>query len=331
MSGRAAGAGGPGANPAVVGGFVLGALALGVAAILFFGGSRLLERTARAVIYFEGSVAGLDVGAPVTFRGVRVGAVQRVELQLSAAGQARIPVTVELLPGQVTVVGRDARRSDATLENLVDAGLRAQLNLQSFVTGQLRVDLDFRPGTPADLVPDADLPQIPAVPSDIERLRATLQEAPVQDVVQAAQRTLAAVERVATRLDADFGPLLEGALNGMGGAGRTLEAAERAITLLQTEAAGTLRELNGLLAEARRQLDGRGEEFARVLGTADRVGRQAEAVLGALEGLTSPRARLRGDLEAAARDLAAGAASLRGFARAVERDPSAILRGGRTR
>ncbi|MBV9247716.1 MAG: MCE family protein [Acetobacteraceae bacterium] len=135
------------AKPAVVGGFSLGALVLVVAGVLFFGGTRFFERTARAVIFFQGSVAGLEIGAPVTFRGVRVGSVQNVEIHLSAGGESRIPVTIELLPGRVILEDKEAR-----LQQLVAAGLRAQLDLQSFVTGQLRVNLDFRPGSSADMV-----------------------------------------------------------------------------------------------------------------------------------------------------------------------------------
>ena len=91
---------------AVVGAFVLGALALGVAAILLFGGSRLFTPTARAVVFFEGSVAGLDVGAPVTFRGVRLGSVIRITLNYSpSTGTARIPVTIEVEPDRITWEG----------------------------------------------------------------------------------------------------------------------------------------------------------------------------------------------------------------------------------
>jgi paraquat-inducible protein B len=139
------------ARPAVVGGFVLGGLALAVAAVLFFGGTRLFAPTTRAVVFFEGSVAGLDLGAPVTFRGVRVGSVQHVALYLTFDGRARIPVTVELLPDQVILEGEDVRLGTG-LERFVAAGLRAQLVQQSFVTGLLGIDLDFRPGTPARTV-----------------------------------------------------------------------------------------------------------------------------------------------------------------------------------
>ena len=320
------------ARPAVVGAFVLGGLALAVAAILFFGGTRLFAPTTRAVIFFEGSVAGLDIGAPVTFRGVLVGSVQHVALHLSTDGRARIPVTVELLPGQVLLEGEEVRRGTG-LERFVAAGLRAQLVMQSFVTGQLRIDLDFRPGTPATTVAadTSGLPQIPALPSDFERLRATLSEVPVQDLAQTAQRVLHSVERLAGKLEAELGPLLDSTRHGVDAATRTLETTEQAVVRLQVDVSRTVLELDGLVAGARQQVDNRGTEVARVLGSVDRLARRAEALLASVDGLAAPRSPFRGDLEAAARDLAAGAASLRGFARAVERDPSALLRGGGAR
>lgn len=320
------------ARPAVVGAFVLGGLALAIAAILFFGATRLFAPTTRAVVFFEGSVAGLDIGAPVTFRGVRVGSVQGMALHLSSDGRARIPVTVELLPGQVVLEGEDVRR-EASLGGFVAAGLRAQLVLQSFVTGQLRIDLDFRPGTPAATVvaDTGGLPQIPALPSDLERLRATLAEVPVQDLVQTAQRVLHSVERLAGTLEAELGPLLDGTRRSVGAATRVLETTEEAVARLRTDASHAVLELHRLAGGARQQLDDRGAEVARVLGSVDRLARRAEALLASVDGLAAPRSQFRGDLEAAARDLAASAASLRGFARAVEREPSALIRGGGAR
>ena len=60
------------ANPALVGGFVLGALALAVVAVMIFGSGRLFHQTERYVLYFQGSMTGLNVGSPVVFRGVEV-------------------------------------------------------------------------------------------------------------------------------------------------------------------------------------------------------------------------------------------------------------------
>lgn len=83
----------------IVGAFILGALALGVLAILFFGGTRLFATRSRVVVFFSELVAGLDVGSPVTFRGVRLGSVQSMAIRASADTMtARIPVYLELEP-----------------------------------------------------------------------------------------------------------------------------------------------------------------------------------------------------------------------------------------
>jgi paraquat-inducible protein B len=320
------------ARPAAVGAFVLGALALAVAAILFFGGARLFEHTTRAVVFFEGSVAGLGIGAPVTFRGVHVGSVKQMALHISIVGQARVPVTIELLPGQVVLEGETVQRGTG-VERLVAAGLRAQLNLQSFVTGQLRVDLDFHSRSPLAMVAadTGGLPQIPALPSEIERLRTTLAEVPVQDLSQAMLRALLSIERLAGELSTEVGPLLGSTRRGVDAATRTLETTEQVVVRLEAGASHSLQELNGLVASAQQQLGDRGTDLTRMLGSVDRLARRAETLVASLDGLTAPRTQFRGDLEAAARDLATSASSLRGFARTIERDPSTLLRRGSSR
>ncbi|HYZ64818.1 MAG TPA: MlaD family protein [Acetobacteraceae bacterium] len=315
---------------AVVGGFVLGGLALGVVAIVVFGGSRLFQTRTRAVIFFEGSVAGLEVGAPVTFRGVRLGSVTRIALDFSpATGIARIPVYIETLPDRITWEGN---RSETDLRKLVTAGLRAQLAQQSFVTGQLRVDLDFRPDTPIETVgPETGPPEIPAIPSELERLRTTLAELPVRELVERAQRALTSIDRLATHLDRVVDPLAA-TIQGTGEAAtRTLNDADDAVRRVQDSATLTLRSLEALTSDARKQLDGRGAELSRLVADADRAVRQADALVGSVNSLTAQRSAFRGDLEASVRDLSAAIGSLRTFARTIERDPSALLTGRTTR
>ena len=124
-------------------------------------------------MFFSESLAGLDVGSPVTFHGVRIGSVQSIAVRFSPDTMtARIPVFLELERNKVILEGKKLNRSEPDFEQLIRAGLRAQVVLQSFVTGQLRVDLDFLPGTPAQLVGAAPgVPEIPAVPSDLGQLR----------------------------------------------------------------------------------------------------------------------------------------------------------------
>jgi paraquat-inducible protein B len=161
------------AKPAVVGGFILGALALGVVAIIFFGGTQLFATTSRAVVFFGESVAGLSVGAPVTFEGVQVGRVQKIAIRFSADSMsAQIPVFLELEPDQIIWESKRLGSGEADYARLVKAGLRARLAQQSFVTGQLRVDLNLRPDAPAHLVRAIPgIPEIPAMPSAHAQLR----------------------------------------------------------------------------------------------------------------------------------------------------------------
>jgi paraquat-inducible protein B len=69
------------ANPAVIGGFVVGAVALFVIGVLLLGGSRFLTEQRTYVLYFEDSVEGLSIGAPVTQQGVRIGSVSDIQVQ----------------------------------------------------------------------------------------------------------------------------------------------------------------------------------------------------------------------------------------------------------
>src|SRR3546814_3851394 len=85
------------ANPKLIGGFVVGAIAILVVALVVFGGGRLFQDERRVVAYFEGSVAGLQVGAPVTCRGVPLGAVTESLLRFDDRSMtALIPVYMEL-------------------------------------------------------------------------------------------------------------------------------------------------------------------------------------------------------------------------------------------
>lgn len=166
-------------NPRVIGGFVLGALALMVATILVFGSGRVLKKFDRAVIFFQGSVAGLREGAPVEFRGVQIGTVQDISVKYDVqAGQLAIPVVVDIDPQRIKVTGRADEDERYSLTRMIERGLRAELRLQSFVTGQMAVQLNFHPRTEARLVggPDLPYPEIPTVPSTFEQATEVLTE-----------------------------------------------------------------------------------------------------------------------------------------------------------
>ena len=318
------------ARPGLVGAFILGAIGLAVAGTLFFGGTRMFSETRHAVAYFSESVAGLEVGGPVTFHGVRIGQVKNVTVEFSAETMStRIPVVMEFDPKQINWEGGKRLAKDAKdFERLVRAGLRAQLQMQSFVTGQVRVDLDFQPETPVRLTgASPNLPEIPTVPSELGQLLSQLSKLRLQDLAESAQGAFASLDRFLKHADALLDPLVGNANDALVTARQTFRTGDDAITRLKGEASTALRDLDALLVDVRHQVGPRSAELSRTLTSAERAARQAGSLLDSLNGLAQPRSQFRGNLEAAIRDIAAAAGSLRDFATTVERNPNALLLG----
>ena len=160
------------ANPTVIGAFVVGAIALVLVALLVWGGTGLFRTKLAYVLFFDAAVTGLNKGAPVLARGVKVGEVTDVQLRW---GTPIIAVYIAIEPEAVrgTAEAEPARSIEQAVR---EDGLRAQLRLQSFVTGVLYVALDFRPGTPIVLRGlDRRVPELPTIPTDIEVWTAKLE------------------------------------------------------------------------------------------------------------------------------------------------------------
>jgi paraquat-inducible protein B len=225
------------ANPKLIGAFVVGAVALVVVGVLLLGGAKFLTEKRTFVAYFEGSVKGLNVGAPVEFQGVKVGAVTDIQLQfLTAENEFRIPVFFQIEPGRMTQEGQHVKAEGQLLKPLIERGLRAQLDMQSIVTGQLMVQLGFHPDTPIRLVGDGKVPEIPTVPTTMqevaqnvthaltelrhlpipqligqlvhsaEGLNTLIHSPEVTELLRSVNTTAQVAERSLTRLDAEIAP-----------------------------------------------------------------------------------------------------------------------------
>ena len=317
------------ARPAAVGAFIIGAFGLTVLLILFFGGTHWFSSTSQVVVFFRESIAGLDAGAPVTLRGAPIGLVKSITIRLSPdAITARIPVVLEFQANKVTWEDNKPAGGGVDFKRLVEAGLRAQLALESLITGQLRVDLDFYPGTPVQLVrADEGLPEIPTIQSDLGQFRKELTGLKLQELAEAGQRTLTAVERLSDHIDAEIGSLSVSIHGTLDAATLTLKDTDEAVRRVQAEASTALHDVHLLLVDANRQLDNRAGELSRTLMSADRAVNQAEIFLKSLNSLTDSRSQFRSNLEAAVRDLSVTASSLRSFVEMVERNPNALLLG----
>jgi paraquat-inducible protein B len=319
----------PTGKATAVGAFVLGALALGVIAVLLFAGRSLFTTKLLMVAYFQNSVAGLAVGAPVTLRGVKVGTVKSMKVFLKLPDLVPvIPVYLEIQPSQVSWTN-DSITADATdVSVAVKAGLRAQLATQSLVTGQVSVNLDFHPETPATYVGSGDgVPEIPTIPSDFQHFRDEIADLKLPDLADKARTALTGINQIVGELNGKVGPMADSLRQTSDNARTTLDTAAAAVHQLQLDASQALKSVDHLATSAEAQVDTTGKELDQAVATVNRAATQAEKVMDNLHDITSAHSPVRGDLEAAVRDLAASAASLRNFSRDVERHPNDLLLG----
>ncbi len=355
------------ANPTVVGGFVIGALVLLVAGVLLFGSGAVLRERIPVVAFFSGNVRGLQEGSAVEFRGVRVGTVTGIQLALDVESRdLLIPVYMELDTDSLIVAGEAAEATGAGalafLDALVARGLRARLDLRSFVTGQLAVGLDMYPGSEVVRVgASAGVYELPTVESTLDRVAEILQDLPLQDIAVKLIDTLDNAARLladgnlTTALDdtasaaADAralmaevrvtaGPLL-------GELRQTVQATRAAVDGVAQHSNATLDDYARLASGADARLDALAGQLERALAElgglrATLDARVAPVSDAALETLDAARTALGGANEVLAGDsrtrynidvlleeLAGAARSLRIMAEFLEQHPDALIRG----
>jgi paraquat-inducible protein B len=317
------------ANKAAIGAFVLGALALLVAGVMIFGSGKLFADTRKFVVYFDGSVKGLNVGSPVVFRGVKIGSVTDIQIAFDPQEmEALIPVIIE--------IERDRFRGGETdrryFKELIDKGLRAQLQMQSIVTGQLGIYVDFFPDTPVVLRgTDTDYPEIPSILSKTEELQKTLAELPLEDLVEKIHSAMEGIDRLVNS------PELNEAVSSLGTTAKEVQemirTLDREIRSLGEEGRKTTEAATRALNEAEKFLamrEGASGEMARnineTLAEARATFAKTEETLEAVRQ-TATDERSSYQLQQALREMAAAARSVNTLVDYLERHPEALLRG----
>ena len=197
------------ANPTIIGAFILGAIALIVLSLILVGGGKIFSERQVYVTYFEGSLRGLRAGANVTFRGVRVGQVRELYVRFNENTlEFDSPVVIELEDGAIRTTELDEMRTqsdaDELFSQLIEKGLRAQLQMESFVTGQLLVDLDYHPNTKAMFRDkDKQYREIPTVPNDVQIVLANFQnffaqlkDVPFDEIFRDLKKSIHGIEQI---------------------------------------------------------------------------------------------------------------------------------------
>ncbi len=326
-------------NPTLIGAFVVGAMVLVAAGVALFGGAQFFVERNVYVAYFEEGTKGLRIGSNVLMNGVRIGHVSEIALLVDATSYETITrVTLEIFPdtfiqtrnGQVVGEGMQENLTHDRLIN--EAGLRANLDIESYVTGQLLVELALRPETQATLRgADPPHPEIPTMPSNI------------QELLDNVRKWLADARE---NIDfAELGQRLDSILRGLDElshsedlrsslAGISAILNNRDTQALTGSIRSALEDVQIAAADASELFRGVNADVGALTDELQPViGRLNEALQEAEETLAAAREQLRGDseqvvqLQATLLEIERATRAMREFFDYVERNPESLLKG----
>jgi paraquat-inducible protein B len=310
------------ASPTAIGAFVVGAVALIVVGVMIFGSGQFFQHPLRYAMFFDSSVEGLGVGAPVRFRGVKIGQVSRINANW---GTQWIEVVVDI--DSRTLRGgpeHSVKEFQEGIERAIkESGLRAQLRSQSLLTGQLFVAADLFPDTPIRLTGfDPSFPEIPVVPTTLqvfqqraEKMLETLASLPIPQLFESTTKAVEAISQVASSddlhkalqaanslmkhadsvaeaLNVQKGPLLAAIQEAADSTRTAVTEVSRDTRKLLAELDSDARTLNALLLDAQRVVQKTEGEIgsigSSVRGTLDEARaalEKARGTLGTIEGM----------------------------------------------
>lgn len=321
------------ANKTMIGAFVLGAVALAVAAIILFGSGRFFKETDTWVAFFPGSVKGLNVGSPVVFRGVQVGQVTDIIVNFDPTDiSVNIPVIFETDPNRFRHIGPQVIADDKEFHKaLISSGLRAQLQMQSLVTGQLVINLDFFTESQAKLlgVDRADLGkefeswmEIPTIPTPLQELEKALSEINIKEITEDVRRAMDGIAELATspELHASIGEIKETLITFK----ELARKVDSKVEPLATSLDQTLVEARAGIGDARKLMQ---TDIKQAAVSAKTALNQAGQTLKSIERLSEEGTQLRHEISIALAEIAAASRSVRVLTDFIEQHPDAILRG----
>ncbi|HEX7551214.1 MAG TPA: MlaD family protein [Candidatus Methylomirabilis sp.] len=345
------------ASPTAIGAFVVGAVALIVVGVLIFGSGQFFQHPLRYVMFFDSSVEGLNVGAPVRFRGVKIGQVSRIEAQWGAQW---IEVIVDI-DSRTLRGGREhsVKEFQEGFEQAIKKnGLRAQLRSESLLTGQLFVAVDLFPDTPIKLSGlDPSFPEIPVVPTTlqvfqqrVEKVLESLASLPLPQLFESATKAVEAinqvassddlrkalqttssllkhVESVAEALSVQMDPLLAAIQEAADSTRTAVTEVSRDARKLLTELDSDARTLNALLLDAQRVVQKTEGEIGSIGSSVRGTIEEARAALGVVDGTLGGNTPLGYQFVNTLQELAAASRSIRSLSDYLDQHPEAFFKG----
>jgi len=347
------------ANKTLIGIFVVAAVFMLVAAVLIFGSGKFFQEKHEYVAYFDGSVKGLRVGAPVVFRGVRIGEVQDIALHYYQQElEFKIPVIVTLYPEKIIGMGLELspQEEEKSWKKLLDDGLRATLEMQSIVTGQLLISLDFHKDAPLtlqglkDLKLGPDVKEIPTIKSGLQALGKKIEQLPLDEIAANLQSSLRGINDfvnspdfgkslqyikqttrdardLVAKLNEKADPLIARLDQTLLDAQKLLRDVDNQVVPLTTSLKGTSDDAGKLLRNVNKRIGPLQADLNKTTAQLRSALASAESAINEIDTMVDDESDLRYYIDIFLREITLAARSVRALADYLERNPDALLRG----
>lgn len=308
-----------------IGAFILGAIVLVFIALLFFSGGRLFADKERVMMYFDGSVQGLQVGAPIKLKGVVLGEITDIQINFQNDNKSVVTaVTADLVMKRINAQGTTA--SGKFIPEAINNGLRAQLNFQSLLTGLLYVELDFYPNSEARTYNlQSSFPEIPTIATSFEEITKNFQEMNFKELAGNINKLVTQINGIVASGE------IQTALNNFNKAAiaidKTSTNLDKQAEELTAELKLTLNNANQFITQLNQNTPAIANSLNKSLASLDASLKRFEDATATINNSFSEDAPVINQLTSTLEDISRSAQAFRSLSETLEQQPEAILRG----
>lgn len=315
-------------HKAAVGAFsIIGTLVL-VFGIMVLGGGQLFSKDTTFVVCFDTSVSGLQVGAPVVFRGVALGTVTNIGLAVTSdMSNALIPVTIRInTENLIRATRADTGKKDEEtvteiIHRMISNGMRAKLQLTSMVTGQYRIELGFHPDDDPIYRSDRPEKEIPTMASPMDSFQKALETMQVEDMLSKFEQTFSRINAIVTSGE------IERALTNFADAMEKVGALMESMQSLPVAATKLLDETGNTVGSIGKAAPPAMASFQKAMDDLAGAARELRTLAQRTHKEFGPTAPMHIELEKILKEFSATSRALRNFTSTIEQNPEALIRG----
>jgi paraquat-inducible protein B len=318
-------------NTTAIGLFIVTGVTLGLMGLLLFSSWQLFAKKHECIAYFDDSLNGLNKGAPVKYRGVTIGSVERVMVRFNqAVGDYAMPVILELDEKLLRERMAEAMQlfTEQAWEVRIKRGLRATLQSESLLTGVLYVEIHIHPDAPPPMFHQLKkiYPELPTEPTQIQQLMSNLSSLDIKSIQKNLNGLLTKLDRMLGNLQ--MAQINQGITNLLTSLDRLVSSPE--ITNDLVAVGTTLDQYRALGEKLTGRIDPLVDSITNTLVDASRALAQIRGAGENLRTLLAPDAALRTDLDQALQQLAGAAQSISALIEFLKQHPNALIAGRQT-